>query len=269
MSTDIEHVEHAAQPQVASLGEQMEYARALAASTILPPAFQRQPANVLIAMEEARTLDESPWTIMQEMAVISGKPSFSAKFMRTRVRKAGHLLRESFEDGVARCVIIRADDPEFEHVAEWDRAKAEKHGLWGKGHWVKNPQLMLANRALSECVREACYEVMGGVGYTPDEVADFAEPVRPANVTVSEHHDDRPDWGVILNAMKATGATQQQVLDVASRILGRQVATLGGLTQAELDATASALLVDRIEDANGEPLVDAELVDEATGEVQQ
>ncbi|MDU3569164.1 MAG: hypothetical protein E7F81_08890, partial [Cutibacterium avidum] len=260
MRTDIEHYEHAAQPQVASLGEQMEYARALSASTILPPAFQRQPANVLIAMEEARTLDESPWTIMQEMAIISGKPSFSAKFMRTRVRKAGHLLRESFENGVARCVIIRADDPDFEHVAEWDRKKAEQHGYWGKGHWSKNPELMLRNRALSECVREACYEVMGGVGYTPDEVADFTEPVLPAGVAVSERrHDDRPDWSGILAAMKATGATQQQVLDIASSTLGKEVSTLGGLTQDELDTTASAILA-ASQDEPSQP-VDAEVVD--------
>ena len=163
MSKDIEPSTNSVVP--ASLDDQMRYAEALSSATILPPAFQRQPANVLIAIAEATELGESPWTIMQEMAIIGGKPSFSAKFMRTRIRKAGHLLRESFNDGVARCVIIRADDPEFEHVATWDRAKAEKHGLWGKGHWAKNPELMLANRALSECVREACYEVMGGVGY--------------------------------------------------------------------------------------------------------
>ena len=268
MSKDIEPSTNSVVP--ASLDDQMRYAEALSSATILPPAFQRQPANVLVALAEATELGESPWTIMQEMAIISGKPSFSAKFMRTRIRKAGHLLRESFNDGVARCVIIRADDPEFEHVATWDRAKAEKHGLWGKGHWAKNPELMLANRALSECVREACYEVMGGVGYTPDEVMDFAPPSRPDGVTVTEHHDDRPDWGIILAAMRDTGADQQQVLEVASRVLGRQVTTLGGLTQDELNATAAALVEahsDEPETQEPGQLFDGEVIDENTGEV--
>ena len=268
MSKEIEHSTTNVTP--ASLDDQMRYAEALSSATILPPAFHRQPANVLVALAEAAELGESPWTIMQEMAIISGKPSFSAKFMRTRIRKAGHLLRESFNDGVARCVIIRADDPEFEHVATWDRAKAEKHGLWGKGHWAKNPELMLANRALSECVREACYEVMGGVGYTPDEVLDFA-PSRPEGVTVAEHHDDRPDWGIILAAMRDTGADQQQVLGVASRVLGRQVTTLGGLTQDELNATAAALTEAHSDEPEAqEPgqLFDAEIIDENTGEVE-
>lgn len=272
MSKEIEHSTTNVTP--ASLDDQMRYAEALSSATILPPAFQRQPANVLVALAEATELGESPWTIMQEMAIIGGKPSFSAKFMRTRIRKAGHLLRESFNDGVARCVIIRADDPEFEHVATWDRAKAEQHGLWGKGHWAKNPELMLANRALSECVREACYEVMGGVGYTPDEVLDFAPtpPSRPEGVTVTEHHDDRPDWGIILAAMRDTGADQQQVLEVASRVLGRQVTTLGGLTQDELNATAAALVeAHSNEPATQEPgqLFDAEVIDENTGEVDR
>ncbi|MEH1508380.1 hypothetical protein [Cutibacterium avidum] len=269
MSKEIEHSTTNVTP--ASLDDQMRYAEALSSATILPPAFHRQPANVLVALAEAAELGESPWTIMQEMAIIGGKPSFSAKFMRTRIRKAGHLLRESFNDGVARCVIIRADDPEFEHVATWDRAKAEKHGLWGKGHWAKNPELMLANRALSECVREACYEVMGGVGYTTDEVLDFA-PSRPEGVTVTEHHDDRPDWGIILAAMRDTGADQQQVLGVASRVLGRQVTTLGGLTQDEINATAAALTEahsDEPETQEPGQLFDAEVIDENTGEVDR
>ena len=157
-----------------SLDEQMRYARAVAEAGLAPNTFRAQPANVLIALDIAQSLNESAWTVMSEMSVISGRPSFSAKFMRSRVRQAGHKLRESYTDGVARAVIIRSDDPEFEHAAEWDEAKARDHDLWGKGHWRKNPELMLKNRALSEVVREACYEVMGGIAYTPDEIADFA-----------------------------------------------------------------------------------------------
>lgn len=254
-STDIER-HHEALP-VAPLAQQMQYAEAVAQAGLLPPAFQRQPANVLIALEAARALDESPWTVMQEMAVISGKPSFSAKFMRSRVRQAGHRLRESFEGGVARCVIIRRDDPDFEHVATWDEAKAKKHGYWGKGHWAKNPQLMLQNRALSECVREACYEVMGGVAYTPDEIADFA----PEHHEATAHHSTaRVDWSPITEPMKALGMGKDQVLATAEDLLGREVTTMSGLSQDEVDKIGMALVESKT--------VDAEVVDEATGEVQ-
>lgn len=177
---------------ITSLDEAMRYSKAVADAGIVPDAFKRQPANILVAQEIAKALNESVWVTMSEMSIISGKPSFSAKFMRSRVRQAGHRLRESFDKntGTARAVIIRHDDPDFEHVAEWDRAKAEAHGLWGKGHWKKNPSLMLKNRALSEVVREACYEVMGGVGYTPDEVQDF-QP-EPHRVTAERVQTQQP-----------------------------------------------------------------------------
>lgn len=168
--------------QIQTLDEAMRYSEAIAQAGIVPDSFKRQPANILVAQEISKALGESVWVTMSEMSIISGRPSFSAKFMRSRVRQAGHRLRETFDKdtGVARAVIIRSDDQEFEHVAEWDEAKAKKHDLWGKGHWRKNPELMLKNRALSEVVREACYEVMGGVAYTPDEVQDFAKPERQA-----------------------------------------------------------------------------------------
>lgn len=179
--------------QITTLDEAMRYATAIADAGIVPQAFKRQPANILVAQEISKALGESVWVTMSEMSIISGRPSFSAKFMRSRVRQAGHRLRESFdkETGTARAVIIRSDDPEFEHVAEWDQAKAEQHQLWGKGHWQKNPELMLKNRALSEVVREACYEVMGGVAYTPDEVQDFA-PVRNDAQRMDHHPQQAP-----------------------------------------------------------------------------
>lgn len=179
MSTDLV-------PAASSLADRKEYAEAVSLADLLPEAFRRKPANVLIAMEVADALEMRPFIVMQEMSVISGRPSFSAKFIRALVRRAGHKIRETFTDGVARCVIIRADDPGFEHVAEWDEQKARDHDLWGKGHWRKNPRLMLGNRAVSECAREACPEVLGGIAYTPDEIMDFApEKPTPAQAPVS------------------------------------------------------------------------------------
>lgn len=172
-----------------------DYSTAVSAADVLPPAFRNSPPNILIATEVAASLGVTPFHLMQEMGIISGRPSFSAKFMRALVRRAGHKLRETTTpEGVARCVIIRSDDPGYEHVSEWDEKKARDHGYWGKGHWAKNPPLMLGNRALSECVRQACPEVLGGVAYTPDEIQDFA----PEKHTVTQV--DAPPPGERLGA---------------------------------------------------------------------
>ena len=217
------------QPAAGALAEQMRYAEALSGAGLVPDSFKRQPANVLVALDIARSMHESPWTVMSEMSVIGGRPSFSAKFIRSRVRQAGHRLRETYKDGVARAVIIRADDPDFEHVAEWDEAKARQHGLWDKGHWRKNPVLMLKNRALSECAREACYEVMGGVAYTSDEVMDFVPSERV------EQDEDRP-----AAATRAPRRAAQSNRDAAMHALGADQPT-------ELGDDQLTAYMDRIE----------------------
>jgi hypothetical protein len=248
-------------PAAAELDQQIHYAEVLADAGLLPDAFKKNPPNVLIAIEVARTLDEAPFTVMQEMSVISGKPSFQAKFMRTRVRKAGHRLRETFENGVARCVIIRRDDPDFQHVTEWDEKKAKQHGYWGKGHWAKNPQLMLQNRALSECVREACYEVMGGIAYTDEEVIDFpdASPVDKAHAAAPGADKPTVDWHPIVDVMRKLGWDADVTKQFVEQQVGHEFAAMSDLTQDEIDSSRRAM--------EQFLAVDAEVVDEATGEV--
>lgn len=266
-----------------NLPARMDYARATSEASILPDAFKRQPANILIAMEVADALGKRPFMVMQEMAVISGKPSFSAKFMRALVREAGHRLRESFAGGVARCVIVRKDDPDFEHVSEWTEQKARDHGYWGKGHWQKNPELMLANRALSECVRSACPEVLGGVTYTPDEVQDFA-PAAPrveqapkqAPPTADEimaaapppEPEADPDTGeveMITDAQTRKMGAQMRDLGITDRAdalafvseeIGREVESRSELTKRE-----AMTVIDRLEQLVAAQPVDAEVVE--------
>ena len=194
MSTDIAVHQTSQLIVPKDVADAKDYAASLAQAGIVPPAFQRRPADILVAMDLAHALNESLFVTMSELSIISGRPSFSAKFMRSRVRQAGHRLRETFdpETQTAKCVIIRHDDPDFEHVVTWDREKAEKHGLWGKGHWKKNEELMLKNRAVCECVREACYEVMGGIAYTSDEVMDFAPTRATAERVYEPRQDPRP-----------------------------------------------------------------------------
>ena len=212
---------------ITSLDEAMRYSQAIADAGIVPDSFKRQPANILVAQEIAKALQESVWVTMSEMSIISGRPSFSAKFMRSRVRQAGHKLREYFDEetGTAKAVIIRSDDPEFEHTSKWNRAKAEQHGLWGKGHWKKNPELMLKNRALSEVVREACYEVMGGVAYTADEVQDFAPEPKQYQATRQPQPQPEPQapqgnsaQDRLANALGATPANDEDAGVWAERI---------------------------------------------------
>ncbi|MGJ9405288.1 hypothetical protein ACHABQ_03050 [Nesterenkonia aurantiaca] len=160
-------------PQVASLADKIKYAEHLAQSGLLPASYKQQPANVLLAMEYGDALGIHQMTAINEINVISGRPAMSASLMQSLTRAAGHTVRVSGDAERAVCTIVRKDDPEFEHRSEWTRAKAESSNLWGRGHWAKDPSLMLKWRAISECVRLACSEVLAGLKYTPEEVVEF------------------------------------------------------------------------------------------------
>lgn len=183
-----------------TLPAKMEYARALAASNLLPPQYRDKPQNLLYAMEYADMLGVPPMTAVTGIHVINGQPSGSASLIASLVRRAGHKLRtERIQDG-ARTTIIRKDDPEFPHVVEFTMADAKLAGLLSNDNWRKRPAVMCEWRSITACARLACSEVLFGIAYTPDEIEETGVPTytvttAPARVTVEEilqGHDETP-----------------------------------------------------------------------------
>jgi hypothetical protein len=156
----------------APVPDRMRYAEALAQASLLPRAYQRQPANVLLALEYGAALGIAPMTAIQGIHVIEGKPSASAGLIGALVRKAGHRLRVTGDDTHAVAEIVRADDPDFTFRAEWTLDRAKAAGLLGKGVWKSYPAAMLKARAITEVARDACPEALSGVSYTAEELGD-------------------------------------------------------------------------------------------------
>ena len=59
----------------------MQMAKALASSTIVPQTFQHNDANCLIAISQAQKFDIDPLTVMQNLYVIQGRPSWKSSFL--------------------------------------------------------------------------------------------------------------------------------------------------------------------------------------------
>lgn len=205
------------------LDEKITHAKALAASGMIPKVYQDKPANVLVAIELGEALGIRPIVAINEINVINGTPSPSASLMASLARNAGHKVRPGYKDGVGFCEIVRADDPDYVFRTEWDEKKARAAGLWGKGHWAKDAEVMLQWRAISACVRLACSEVLGGLKYTPDEVENFdTAPVQatsqrmdqpapapasaPAAVTAADIMGDPERVAVDLESVKQAAA---------------------------------------------------------------
>ncbi|MBW1603444.1 hypothetical protein JJV70_15290 [Streptomyces sp. JJ66] len=147
-----------------------KFAEALAGSGMLPRQYQDSPASVLWALEYGRAIGLDVITTTQSVHVIQGRATASADLMAALTRRAGHRMRISGDDQRAEVTIFRADDPEFPFTAVWDTAKAERAKLTRKDTWQQYPGSMLRARAISECVRMACPEVLHGSIYTPEEI---------------------------------------------------------------------------------------------------
>lgn len=170
MSTDLTRLAMPDMSQTA-IAARMDYAKTLAASGLIPQHYQRQPANVLVAIETGMALGIPPIQALSSIAVIKGKATMSADLMSAIVRRAGHKLRVVERDGAVTVTLIRRDDPDGPFTVTWDQAKAQRAGLWGqRGPWTQYPSQMLRARAITEVCRQGASDALMGVIYTPEEM---------------------------------------------------------------------------------------------------
>ena len=72
-----------------SMNDKMQYAQALAQASLLPKQYQRNPGNVLLAVELGESLGIPPIQAINTVHVIEGKPSASSGLISALVRPAG------------------------------------------------------------------------------------------------------------------------------------------------------------------------------------
>lgn len=158
--------------QTNALDVQMRYAEVLAQSELVPQAYRGKPANCLLAIGLGQSMGLSPSESLMRIDVIQGKATASAELVASNVRRAGHKLRLEVNQNppAARAVIVRADDPDYEHVVIRDEAWAKQMGLSSKDNYRKQPATMLGWRAVTACARQACPEALYGVAYSADEI---------------------------------------------------------------------------------------------------
>ncbi|MEV8033962.1 recombinase RecT [Streptomyces sp. NPDC086182] len=164
--------------------EAWRFSEALAGASLLPQEYRNNASSVLWAMEYGRALGLDVVTTITTIHVIKGKPTQSADLMLSRTREAGHKVRIRQEPGQCTVSIWRYDDPDFENTITWTYDDAVTAGLCElrndrpysrsqkgeKQNWEKYPRAMLRARAISECVRSACPEVLHGAIYTAEEL---------------------------------------------------------------------------------------------------
>lgn len=269
------------QPQTA-LSEQMDYAKAVSAGSLLPRDYQNNPANVLIAVGLGQSMGLSPAESLYRITVIQGKPTASAELIAANVRKAGHKLRVRGDDKSATAQIVRADDPDYTFEVTRDIKWAQQMKLTDKDNYKKQPGTMLQWRAITAVARLACPEALYGVVYSSDEIADerpshTADQRSPGLGAALAAQQPDPEPPITDRTRKALFALMSEVgIDAAddqstflTDTLGRDVASRSTLTEAEGVAAGKRLRAIQQGDPDAEwvPTFDAEITEPAEPEL--
>lgn len=251
MSTDLVPVStFDLMPQAHSLAEQ------IADTDFAPMAFRKKPMAVMAAMLQGHELGIGPMASLAEIAVISGKPCMSAKLMRALVQRAGHDIW--FESKTNTKVVIcgqRQGWPE-DRIAKvtWSMDDAKAAGLSGGQNYRKYPRAMLAARATGELCRDNFADVLGGIGYTPEELTD-GDLIADGDLVVEGRDDIAPDAPATSTRRAAKAAT-------AKRAPAAKKAAAPKPTPAATSTPLPPLPGEPGYDDPAEDIVDAEVVDD-------
>lgn len=188
------HVDAAAVPATMTEAEGVfalvqRQAYALAQSELVPKAYQEASvgkakaiANCMIAVNLASLIRAEPLMVMQNLDIIHGKPSFSAKFLISCINACGRFkplqYRITGEGDDMECV---AHTETLEGVpvegppVTMAMAKAEGWISKSGSKWKTMPGLMIRYRSAAFFARTICPELtMGMGGLTTEEERDIA-----------------------------------------------------------------------------------------------
>lgn len=175
-------------------------AKALSASTLVPKEYQGNVPNCIVALELAQRIGASPLMVMQNLAIIHGKPSWSSKFLIASVNQCGRFTELQFEwsgkEGSdewscrawakSKATGERVQGPKI----SIKMAKAEGWYEKAGSKWKTIPELMLMYRAGGWFANTNAPELTMGLS-TQEEMHDVID-VEPESTTTEEIRANAP-----------------------------------------------------------------------------
>ena len=180
-------------------------AKSLCESDLVPTSYQGQKglSNCLVALEMSKRMNLSPLTVMQNLNVIHGKPSWSSQFITSNILGCGRFKNFDYvvtgkDDSLAvQCQAIRLEDNKLVKGTAVSMKMAQKEGWTRKNtKYQSMPELMLKNRAATFFGRQYIPDLLLGV-QTSEEVID----IQPIDVTtgnveiVADQQEAKDDFG--------------------------------------------------------------------------
>ena len=150
-----------------------------AASHLVPTLYRANRANCMIAISMASRMQMDPLTVMQNLYIIQGKPSFSAQFLIASWNACGRFspIRYQWTEKRDGCRATSRDLQTGEELVGTlvSIAMAKAEGWYGKpgSKWQTMPELMLQYRAAAFLVRTYGAEIALGMS-TTEEAEDVS-----------------------------------------------------------------------------------------------
>ena len=170
-------------------------AKSLCTSELVPKEYQGNEglANCMVALEMSKRMNLSPLTVMQNLNVIHGKPTWSSQFITSKILGCGRFKNFDYivtgkDNSLAvQCQAIRLEDNKLVKGTAVSMKMAQQEG-WTRRNkkYETMPELMLRNRAATFFGRQYIPDLLLGV-QSSDEVVDV-EPidVTPTKLEVGE-----------------------------------------------------------------------------------
>lgn len=255
----------------------LKFSEAFASSTLVPMAYRANQANCMIAISMASRMNSDPLTVMQNLHIIQGKPSFSAQFLVASWNACGRFapIRYQWTEKRDGCRAISKDLETGEVLigTQITMAMAKAEGWYCKpgSKWQTMPEQMLMYRAGTFLVRAYAAEIalgiqtteeaeditgMVAVDVTSDDLKRIEVPTQQTGVQVVE---SSPEAGEVVtsykSAMDAAGVKAAQAIGSVvveqrqspSSPAEKKEVVAELVTPAETTTTATSTL-----DANGE-----------------
>ena len=171
------------QPQtnnLTSFSQNWNMAVQLSKSDIIPDNYKNKPQNVVIAIGLANQMQLDPFTVMQNLAIIKGKTSWSGSFCKTLIERTGkyknlelNYVGEKGKDSYG-CYLsaVRVSDGKVINGPTVTMAIAKAEKWTSNQKWLTLTDLMLAYRCQSFFCRLYVPEAMNGI-YTDDEITEI------------------------------------------------------------------------------------------------
>ena len=161
-------------------------AKSLCESNLVPKSYQGQQGlpNCLVAIEMSKRMKLSPLTVMQNLNVIHGTPTWSAQFITSQILGCGrftnfdYLVKGEGDTLEVQCVAKRIEDQKLIKGTTVSMRMARLEGWTRNSKYQSMPELMLRNRAATFFGRQYIPDLLLGV-QTSEEVVD----IQPLDVT--------------------------------------------------------------------------------------